>query len=55
MIYCFVENTDDVYNFVKGNGVEITGELCDQEYGLRDFNIKDLDGNTISFGSEIKK
>ena len=55
MVYCFVENADEVFEFVKSNGIETTNEPCDQVYGLRDFNIKDIDGNTICFGSELKK
>jgi catechol 2,3-dioxygenase-like lactoylglutathione lyase family enzyme len=55
IIYCFVENSDDVHDFAKSNGAEISNPLCDQPYGLRDFTIKDIDGNLVSFGSEIKK
>jgi len=55
IVYCFVENSDDVHEFAKSNGVEISNPLCDQPYGLRDFTIKDNNGNMISFGSEIKK
>ena len=28
-------------------------EPADQEYGLRDFGVKDLDGNIINFGCDI--
>lgn len=54
-VYCFVENVDEVFDFIKQNGVNINNEPKDQDYGLRDFSIKDLDGNTIGFASEIKK
>ncbi|MBS1514752.1 MAG: VOC family protein [Bacteroidetes bacterium] len=55
IVYCFVDKVDDVYEFVKSNGVEITNELTNQVYGLRDFTIKDLNGHFISFASQIEK
>ena len=55
MVYCFVDNADAVYEFLKSNNVEILVPPEDQVFGLRDFNFKDLNGNIICFASEIKK
>jgi len=54
-VYCFVDNVDELFEFVKANGVELTNEPSDQPYGLRDFTIRDLNSNIISFGTMLKK
>ena len=33
------------------DGAEVTRELTDQEYGSRDFGVRDLEGNHWSFGT----
>jgi len=34
-------------------GVDIIIEPTDREYGMRDFGIKDIDGNILNFGCEV--
>jgi len=36
-------------------GAKVLKEPKDYDYGLRDFDVADLDGNTIFFGMESKK
>lgn len=53
IISIFTDEVDNLYkNFLEKN-VEITIEPADREYGLRDFGIKDPDGNIIYFGCDI--
>lgn len=42
-----------LYEYFKQSGMEITVAPADREYGLRDFGVKDLDGNVINFGCDI--
>lgn len=55
LVYCFVDNADEVFEYVKSQGVTIHGEPTDQPYGLRDFTIKDLNNNMLSFASPLPK
>jgi len=52
-ISIITNEVDSYYATCKQNGVEIFIEPTDQEYGLRDFGVKDLDGNIINFGCDI--
>lgn len=53
-ISIITDEVDELYENFKRNGVETTIEPADRDYGLRTFGIKDLDGNIISFGCDIK-
>lgn len=53
VISIFTDEVDNLYEHFKQNGVEITVAPADREYGLRDFGVKDLDGNVINFGCDI--
>jgi predicted enzyme related to lactoylglutathione lyase len=48
--YVWVDNSDALYEEFKGKGVKIAREICDQEYGCRDFDIEDCNGYTLCFG-----
>ena len=48
--YITVDNVDALYAEFQSVGVKITRPIEDSNYGLRDFNVADVDGNTISFG-----
>lgn len=52
-ISIFTDEVDDLFENCKRNGVETIIEPADREYGLRDFGVKDLDGNIINFGCNI--
>lgn len=43
----FVENVDDIYEEYKAKGVEITGDLQDEPWGVREFAFKDINGYYI--------
>jgi len=40
-----------LYKRAKAAGAEVTMELTDQDYGSRDFAVRDLEGNRWSFGT----
>lgn len=52
-VYFVVGNADELYGFHKANGVEIVVEPGDREYGLRDYGVRDPDGNELGFGHYI--
>jgi len=52
-ISIFTDEVDNLYKNLVQKDVEIIIEPADREYGLRDFSIKDPDGNIINFGCDI--
>ncbi len=51
----FVDDVDALHADLVKRGAKVLNEPKDQDYGLRDFNVADLDGNMIFFGMELKK
>ena len=51
-IYVFVTGVDALYEELKARGARLLGAPKDYPYGMRDFDLVDLDGNQISFGME---
>lgn len=49
-INVFVTGVDALYQELKSKGARATEEPADRPYGMRDFDINDLDGNQLSFG-----
>jgi predicted enzyme related to lactoylglutathione lyase len=49
--YVWVDDADALYEEFKSKGVKIAREICDQEYGCRDFDIQDCNGYLLCFGS----
>ena len=54
-VYVFVTGVDALYQDLKSRGAKTLNEPKDYPYGMRDFDIHDLDGNHLSFGMESKK
>ncbi|HVG89994.1 MAG TPA: VOC family protein [Alphaproteobacteria bacterium] len=48
-----VGDADQLYAFHRANGVEVTAEIADREYGIRDYEVRDLNGYHLSFGHHI--
>lgn len=48
--YVYVEDADTLHAEFTAKGVDIARALCDAEYGLRDFDVRDPDGHLIAFG-----
>ncbi|MEE8059588.1 MAG: VOC family protein [Pseudomonadales bacterium] len=53
--FCYIEteNIDILYKQLVDAGVIFIREIEDSSYGMRDFVVKDYEGNKISFG-EVK-
>lgn len=52
-VYFVVSDADELYDFQKSQGVEIINEPEDRPWGLRDFRVRDQDGNVLAFGHYI--
>lgn len=46
----FVTNVDGLYDELKARGARTLNEPKDYAYGMRDFDVEDLDGNRLCFG-----
>jgi uncharacterized glyoxalase superfamily protein PhnB len=51
--YITVEDAGALYAEFQKAGVKVTRAIEDSSYGMRDFNIADLDGNSLGFGQPI--
>ena len=51
----FVTDVDALYQELKSRGAKTLNEPKDYAYGMRDFDINDLDGNHLCFGMESKQ
>jgi catechol 2,3-dioxygenase-like lactoylglutathione lyase family enzyme len=49
-IYFVIGDADELHDFHAANGVTITRPPMDEDYGLRTFWIRDLNGYSIGFG-----
>lgn len=50
-----VDDVDALHADLVRRGAKILNAPKDQDYGLRDFAIADIDGNMIFFATELKK
>jgi catechol 2,3-dioxygenase-like lactoylglutathione lyase family enzyme len=48
----FVTDVDGLYEELKSRGAKLLKEPKNYAYGMRDFDINDLDGNQLCFGIE---
>ena len=51
----FVTDVDALYSELQSKGARTLKEPKDYSYGMRDFDIHDLDGNQLCFGMESKQ
>lgn len=49
-LYVVTEDPDGLYRRLRAAGVEMLRDIEDQEYGNREFSIRDPEGNLWSFG-----
>ena len=49
-IYIFCDEVDQYFQDIAAKGAEVVIAPDDRPYGMRDFAIKDQDGNIITFG-----
>jgi catechol 2,3-dioxygenase-like lactoylglutathione lyase family enzyme len=53
-VYVYVEDADRTYAEFRKLGARVGKEPQDYPYGLRDFDVRDLDGNRLVVASETK-
>lgn len=51
----FVDDVDVLHADLSKRGARIVKPPQNQPYGLRDFDVADLDGNMLFFGAELSK
>lgn len=59
--YCYVDDVDALFRRLREAGLEVPGKPdspvedgpVDQTWGMREFYVRDPDGNTLRFGSPI--
>jgi uncharacterized glyoxalase superfamily protein PhnB len=51
-VYVFVSDVDALYRELSARGARTLNEPKDYAYGMRDFDVHDLDGNQLGFGME---
>lgn len=54
-LYVFVTDVDALYQELKSRGARTLHEPKEYAYGMRDFDINDIDGNQLCFGMESKQ
>jgi uncharacterized glyoxalase superfamily protein PhnB len=50
-LYCVVDDPDALFERARNAGGEITRGLTDEDYGSREFSVRDPEGNVWSFGT----
>jgi uncharacterized glyoxalase superfamily protein PhnB len=50
-VYVVVDETDQLFERARDAGAEVVMEPTDQDYGSRDFTVRDPEGNLWSFGT----
>lgn len=53
--YVVVSDIDDVYEELKHHGATIAVEIKSQDYGMREFQIEDLNGYKLALAEEIEE
>jgi predicted enzyme related to lactoylglutathione lyase len=51
--YIWIDNAAALSAEFKAKGVEIVRDICDQDYGCRDFEVKDCNGYRLAFGQRL--
>ncbi len=52
-VYIFVTNADALYEEFSEQGVEIFQPPQEAEYGMREFEVRDLSGHFVTFGEDL--
>lgn len=52
--YIWTEDADALRAEFARRGVTISREICDQPYGMRDFDVEDCNGYRLCFGHDIE-
>lgn len=53
-LYVFVGSADEIHRELVARGARVIKEPATYPYGMRDFDVEDLDGNTLVFGNPVE-
>ncbi|MEO1634512.1 MAG: VOC family protein [Cyanobacteria bacterium J06631_9] len=53
--YFVVSDVDDYYGMVTSKGAEIVKPLRSEEWGMREFGVRTIDGHRIMIGQDLKE
>ncbi len=53
-VYFFCDEVDNYFHLIKQRGGSIRRTIEDSPYGMRDFEVEDLDGNILVFGCDLE-
>ncbi|KZM51000.1 VOC family protein [Labrenzia sp. OB1] len=53
--YCFVDGVDGYYALASNAGANITEDIVDQPWEMREFETRDPDGNVLLFGEHLSR
>jgi uncharacterized glyoxalase superfamily protein PhnB len=51
LVYVVTDDPDEIHRRAVEHGAEIVMPPTDQDYGSREFSVRDVDGNVWSFGT----
>lgn len=54
-VYIVCDEVDEHWRAIVQAGVTVDANPRDQDYGMRDFTLRDPDGNVITFGADSRK
>jgi uncharacterized glyoxalase superfamily protein PhnB len=54
-VYLFCDEVDAYFGTIRARGAQPEREPADQHYAMRDFSIRDPDGNRLTFGCSFEK
>ena len=54
-LYIYVDDVDAMAAEIAGRGVPFDREIENQDYGCRDFDVRDPDGHLIGIGENLSK
>jgi hypothetical protein len=52
--YIWIDNADALVAEFRSRGVKIVRDVCDQDYGCRDFDVEDCNGYRLCFGQDLE-
>ena len=53
-VYVTVDDVDALYGEFVANGVNVSSELADKPWGMREFGIRTPDGHRLMFGQSVE-
>lgn len=53
-VYFFCDEVDAYFDLIRQRGASTRRTIEDTPYGMRDFEVEDLDGNILVFGCDLE-